>query len=875
MAAWITSAPTTPTLVGNFAYPNGFELMGWHLKHPSYAGNDISARWGASPSLVLGVERPSQVGVRWKKEVKQTIYNKGTSNKISAATFWLPVLIEGDPVMWDLDKKMHVNGGNTGTNFAVTVKYVYHLPIIATLNTVTDVVRLGDSASSQNYLDQFSPQLDPGPGGINPGRHVATFGNFDYYWEDTVTNPHFVVGTVSSKGTTVVNTSSTANPYINTIFVGKPSGFKSTKKVAQLYQYDVINIKGKNITPGMAFDGTGTPDSSYVYSQFAINVGKLSADPDSFSGKVPIVVKNDDYVLMNSWKNASQTVPQKPTSVPLYAANGIDGLPSYIAAFSSLWQQQDPANGFTVHQTTSWADWTSSSPSIDLGIGKWMVYPQHFVSSPKNEASRNIDAAKTCFSTGIGGVSFPVKGKHFGVFDNSTDANAWKTYYNQILKAGTARVTDQTGFVFIAGKDFSDGWTISINVDGLAGIVSANTLLANAGQSSPTVSIPPIVTIGSPDPGTADSADPGVAGGSGSPFRVTMQYAVNTVTKKNVNILIKQLMANEKLTFAQTKEKFIEAFVKARTAFLVASGKPLPEAKSIAESRANVIFASAAPNSNPGGTGSTSAAPPAATIRIPIVRGLIGYQPPPSALGDSPQLVQKYQYTQVTQTDTGSEVQTLVPTERRFIFPFTPKEVSYSNLSSVWTEINRNGRHPIVDWTGFQLLKVSFTFELVSRNSTDIAQPRDGFGLYYSIDEEINVLRQMATAPYPVSFLNMDTFFSKELRYPLYTQGRGVEFVITDFAVQSVQRTSNSNAAGITTIQPNQISRASCTMTLQECPIENVDIISIPKITVCSKTDCPPPTCKAPCVEKTQEFVLISPLTQNDTPPQPVVGAGT
>jgi hypothetical protein len=118
----------------------------------------------------------------------------------------------------------------------------------------------------------------------------------------------------------------------------------------------------------------------------------------------------------------------------------------------------------------------------------------------------------------------------------------------------------------------------------------------------------------------------------------------------------------------------------------------------------------------------------------------------------------------------------------------------------------------------------------------------------------------MAIAPYPVSFLNMDTFFSKELRYPLFTQGRGVEFVITDFAVQSVQRTPPSNQGPIEASLPNQISRASCTMTLQECPIEQVDIVNIPPITVCGKDKCPPVTCKVPCVEVKNEWLTLDQL---------------
>ena len=91
----------------------------------------------------------------------------------------------------------------------------------------------------------------------------------------------------------------------------------------------------------------------------------------------------------------------------------------------------------------------------------------------------------------------------------------------------------------------------------------------------------------------------------------------------------------------------------------------------------------------------------------------------------------------------------------------------------------------------------------------------------------------MAQTPYPVTFLNMDKFMTDEVRWPLLTSGRGVEFVIADFSVTAIQRTGGGGEkAGIV---PNQISRATCSMTLQEIPIENVDIVQMPPIRPCKK----------------------------------------
>lgn len=864
MAAWITSsAPQTPTLSGTFSYTHGMTIPKWYLKHPSYQGaGQLQDRWGKTLVLVLGTERQDRKGEKLKKQVRQKKYVQNTSNLLSTTEFWLPVLIEGDPISWEAGLGVRINGIGHGTNFESTLKYVYHLPLLGGLSTVSDVLRLGTTGATTD-VGSFSPKLNNVETNINPGRHVATFGGHDYYWEDTEDNPNFVAGTVSSKGSTVTSGQSLTNPFQTTIFVANPATYQTTLKKSQLYEYTKLNIRGKEISAGSTLDMPGV--SGFVYSNFAINPGVygLSSDGRSFTDRWPIVISNSVFSDIERLKNEGGTIPVVPSAVPFYQGNDTTSLNNYMNKLTTKWANNE--DGFATFQTTGWSTYSpGTSASISVAPG-WIVYPRFKIDSTGGTDYPALDnaAAKALWTTPNAGIQFPNEGKHWGIFDNQTDANAWRNYYNAILKAkADTTVLPMSGYVFLAGGKWEDKWEVDFNPDGTTGISSKNALLTNINQPAGKA-----ITLGSEEPeaGDSDAGSPGT-------FRITMQYAVSTVTKENVSILIKALMANEKLSFVQTRDKFMAEFIKARTAYQVSQGKTPSEAKAIAESRASVIFANASPNTNSGGSGNTGAPPPPSTIRIPIVRGLIGYQPPPSAIGDSPQLVQKYQYTQVSADSNGVETMELIPTERRFVFPFAPKDVTYSNLSSVWTEISRSGRHPIVDWTNFQLLKVSFTFELVDRNSTDPGQPRDGFGLFYSIDEKINILRQMATAPYPVSFLNMDTFFSKELRYPLYTQGRGVEFVITDFAVQSVQRTPAQSFGGLSSIQPNQISRASCTITLQECPIEQVDIISIPQITICSKEKCPPPTCVAPCEEKPREFVYISTLAREDT--QPIV-AGT
>lgn len=236
---------------------------------------------------------------------------------------------------------------------------------------------------------------------------------------------------------------------------------------------------------------------------------------------------------------------------------------------------------------------------------------------------------------------------------------------------------------------------------------------------------------------------------------------------------------------------------------------------------------------SPGSNGSTNAEGAAAkTIRITVVRGLPGYRGgirPAASVEGKPELVQTYV------TYKKGVVGSAEP--RRFVFPFTPKEVNYSGIGTVWTEIPRSGNFPIVDWTGFNLLKISFNFDIVNTDYKD----KQGFGLHYSCEDQIRRLREMAQTPYPVTFLNMDKFMQEEVRWPLLTSGRGIEFVIQEFSVTAVQRTpfSASENSPYFGLEPNQISRATCSMTLQEIPIENVDIVQMPPILPCKPKNSP------------------------------------
>jgi hypothetical protein len=214
-------------------------------------------------------------------------------------------------------------------------------------------------------------------------------------------------------------------------------------------------------------------------------------------------------------------------------------------------------------------------------------------------------------------------------------------------------------------------------------------------------------------------------------------------------------------------------------------------------------------------------------------------------------LVQYYEYLEV-QPD-GTTIGKATP--RRFEFPFVPREVNYSGLGAQWTEIERTGNFPVVDWQSFQLLKISFNFDIVDRQ----LENQTGFGLYWSCEEQIRTLREMAQAPYPVTFLNMDQFMSEEVRYPLFTRGRGIEFVIAEFSVTSVQRTPAQAPSISGQLTANQISRATASMTLQEIPIESIDIVQMPPIKPCNKKKKKCEDIPTDTTEQERTYVLFTP----------------
>lgn len=184
--------------------------------------------------------------------------------------------------------------------------------------------------------------------------------------------------------------------------------------------------------------------------------------------------------------------------------------------------------------------------------------------------------------------------------------------------------------------------------------------------------------------------------------------------------------------------------------------------------------------------------------------------------------------------------------ERTHVFEMIPNSFEFSQLSSAWNEVSRSGNYPLVDWSNYQLTKVSFSFLVVAKNlltNSVYAGTGDNKrlesstsvivndGLLVSIDEQLDNIRAMLGTPAPITLYNMNTLLSTEYRYPYTKNTRNMQWVINDASITATRLTSNGKA----------ISAAEVSITLTEYPNIAREIIPLPPLTPDVK---PPTTCK-------------------------------
>jgi hypothetical protein len=219
-------------------------------------------------------------------------------------------------------------------------------------------------------------------------------------------------------------------------------------------------------------------------------------------------------------------------------------------------------------------------------------------------------------------------------------------------------------------------------------------------------------------------------------------------------------------------------------------------------------------------SGSSTSSSSEVTV-VTRIRGNYGFISGAQPEGNEPQMVQYYSFSTSSQ-----------PEVARHFFKPKPNELSYDNLGSEWTEIERAGRAPLLDWKNFRLMKVSFSFLVLPDDTyrTGAFGETADDGITLTIDDKLEQLRNMASRPFPVTLFGFDGLISNPNPYS-FSEGSGVQFIISDLRISSMIRTPSG-----------RINRATCEISLQELPIEYSQIITMPKLPLIGRDPSNPTT---------------------------------
>ena len=199
-------------------------------------------------------------------------------------------------------------------------------------------------------------------------------------------------------------------------------------------------------------------------------------------------------------------------------------------------------------------------------------------------------------------------------------------------------------------------------------------------------------------------------------------------------------------------------------------------------------------------------------------------------------------YMQQTITDFNSVTNTRERIIRTHVFNIVPNSFEFSQLSSVWNEIERSGNYSMVDWSKYNLTKCTFRFlvagkriDTIDANTATAKSVVVNDGLDVGIDEEIENLRAMGGGPYPVVLHNLNTLTSTSFRFPYVNNTRNIQWVIADMSITATRMTPNGR----------KIAAAEVSITLNEYPVIARDIIALPPLAPDNPV---PKTCKPkPC----------------------------
>lgn len=227
---------------------------------------------------------------------------------------------------------------------------------------------------------------------------------------------------------------------------------------------------------------------------------------------------------------------------------------------------------------------------------------------------------------------------------------------------------------------------------------------------------------------------------------------------------------------------------------------------------------------------------PAPIIKI-VTRMPQGYAGRGAAASVRPQMVQRY--TKPAEADAPA-----INLDDVFTFRYIPQGIKYSGLAAEWTEIPRAEDVPFIDWTRWQLMKVSFSF-IIANDRTETGGRIVPDGLESSVDSQIEQLRRMAQRKTSVMLFNFDDMLSFQLRRGAANRtSPNMEFVINDLSVTATRRTTDASDGTPST--PSQIAVAQVEITLTEIPVEVVGIVALPPIDSPYLPPSPPTRSKVP-----------------------------
>ena len=301
------------------------------------------------------------------------------------------------------------------------------------------------------------------------------------------------------------------------------------------------------------------------------------------------------------------------------------------------------------------------------------------------------------------------------------------------------------------------------------------------------------------------------------------QYLIDTIFSRDTSGESNEsLMANvaESIKLAQVDE-------------LISQGKSRAEAIALVDSNSQQALATRAAQS--------LITPRSVSSRTPVVPQVISVTARASSRAtsaplarkaiNSPVVVATSQPPKLIQTTTSGQ------TALEYTFVHRPNQITYSNIGSEWSPIDRAANKPMVDWRSYKLMSVSFSFIVSPDESGSLDNVIDEKVISTSVDNQLKTLRQMASSPYPVVFMGFDKLLEEPARFPFNNDaGKGSLFVIADMNVSSIYRSSTG-----------AISRASCDMTLTEYPKELIKLIEFPKLKPIPEIPPPPPSEKEIC----------------------------